>query len=209
MNYFTVKNNQIVHNSGGVVPIPGLKSQFIEQAMEALQISDEKWANFNSSEEDWRKRRVVEAQLKVLANYSQCRHRLTTDDLLTLTALSSFLSTRLDEPAPPEGMKTSYVYSVDDNVLTTLLEYDGNYWQITPVPPKEQSDKLETIELRLQKLLDKGVELKLPDEQILNELLEMGLKAEEAAKKMSETATQIAQKIKNRIEDSKSIPDRY
>lgn len=133
MNYFTIKNNQIVHNSGGVVPIPGLKSQFFEQAMEALQISDEKWANFNSSEENWRKRRVVEAQLKVLANYSQCCYQLTTDDLLTLTALSSFLNTRLDEPAPTEGTKTSYVYSVDNQALVALLEYRGNCWQITPI----------------------------------------------------------------------------
>jgi hypothetical protein len=132
MNYFTVQNNQIAHTSGGVVPIPGLKPQFVEQAMETLQISDEKWANFNSGEEEWKKRRVVEAQLKVLANYSQCRYQVITDDLLTLTALSSFLSTRLDEPAPTEGMKISYTYSIDNNVLTALLNYREGYWHITP-----------------------------------------------------------------------------
>jgi len=133
MNYFVTNKTQIIHSSGGVVPIPGLKPQFVEQAMETLQISDEKWANFNSGEDEWKKRRVVEAQLKVLANYSQCRYRVTTDDLLTLTALSSFLNTRLDEPAPTEGMKTSYVYSVDNQALVAGLEYRGNCWQITPI----------------------------------------------------------------------------
>jgi hypothetical protein len=51
MNYFVINKNQIIHSSGGVVPIPGLKPQFVEQAMETLQISDEKWANFNSGED--------------------------------------------------------------------------------------------------------------------------------------------------------------
>ncbi|MFM6188623.1 hypothetical protein [Planktothrix sp.] len=44
----------------------------------------------------------------------------------------------------------------------------------------------------------------LPDEKILNELLEMGQQMYDAAKKMSETSEAMTQKIKKRIEDAKA-----
>ena len=65
-----------------------VKDVLVEQVMETLQISDEKLANFNSGEDEWKKRRVVEAQLKVLANYSQCRYRVTTLDNPTFRELA-------------------------------------------------------------------------------------------------------------------------
>lgn len=42
----------------------------------------------------------------------------------------------------------------------------------------------------------------LPDEKILNELLEMGQQMHDAAKKMSETSEAMAQKIQKQIEDA-------
>ena len=42
----------------------------------------------------------------------------------------------------------------------------------------------------------------LPDEKILNELLEMGQQMYDAAKKMSETSEAMVQKIQKQIEDA-------
>jgi hypothetical protein len=44
----------------------------------------------------------------------------------------------------------------------------------------------------------------LPDEKILNELLEMGQQMYDAAQKMSETSEAMAQKIQKQIEDAKA-----
>lgn len=77
--YCNVIDGKIFFSSGKLIPLHGLRREFIDVAMVALQPEDDRWNKADADE--WRKQRVTDAQLRVLANYPECQHHLFPNPL--------------------------------------------------------------------------------------------------------------------------------